>query len=435
MVVNSNKNDNKNINNDNDRVNTNVNIKIDLGQALQKPKRKVKRRKPKVKPEDLMKGMGGANFSGLAPVPLGATYMPSSSTYDTSSQLPAFRPQYLPQPPLMIAAPPALPSPAPAPEAPPAPPALPPAEQPRFIREGVLYDPKSKQTLVLPKAGETGKPALLDPISESRYLPMISEVEQTRREALAQMRATEFPPSIASPSAEFDIVFDSSGGLRTVPRLPPQTEVSPVVEGERKRPAQVSPVAQESPITVKYNPDSKSSNVVTQSGRKLFDGGNAPKGGGDPITTLEGKYYIGSEEVSKDFIKALTKERELYYSLSQGEKTKFTKGLSNEIRGYKVSKEVFDIYQKSRPTATAQQAASGGFSPASFDIFGAIGQALSSAVTGGIVKATTPLTAAIPSPAAGQMATPTSLRFPEGTPPPEKKKKQIQKGEEENKEE
>ena len=85
------------------------------------------------------------------------------------------------------------------------------------------------------------------------------------------------------------------------------------------------------------------------------------------------------------------KERQTYESLSKGEKTKFTQGLTNEVNGQRVSKEVFDLYQKSRPTATAQQAASGGFSPASFDIFGAIGQALSSAVTGGIVKATTPL--------------------------------------------
>ena len=424
MVVNSNKNDNKNINNDNDRVNTNVNIKIDLGQALQKPKKRVKRRKPKVKPEDLMKGMGGANFSGMAPVPLGATYMPSSSTYDTPSQLPAFRPQYQPQP--MIMAPPVIPSlpapPVPSPAPPPEPPVLPPAEQPRFIREGVLYDPKSKQTLVLPKAGETGKPALLDPISESRYLPMISEVEETRREALAQMRATGFPPSIASPSAEFDIVFDSSGGLRTVPRLPPevppQAQVSPVPQAQVSPvpQAQVSPTPQEPVVNVRYI--AGSSHVVTQSGKKLFDKGNA-------ITTLEGKYYVGDEEVSKDFIKALVKKRQTYESLSTAEKSKFTKGLTNQVNGQRVSKEVFDIYQKSKVSsaATAQQASGGGLSPASFDIFGAIGQALSSAVTGGIVKATTPLTAAIPSPAAGQTATPTPLRFPEGPPPPAEKKK------------
>lgn len=75
--------------NDNDRINTNVNIKIDMGQPqIQKPKRRVKR-KPKVQPE-IPTQVPVKN--GLAPVPLGATYMPSSSTYDTS--LPAFRPTF-----------------------------------------------------------------------------------------------------------------------------------------------------------------------------------------------------------------------------------------------------------------------------------------------------------------------------------------------------
>ena len=102
MVVKNMKNSNNNKNNnnasikdnsgsavnDNDRINTNVNIKIDMGQPqIQKPKRRVKR-KPKVQPEIPTQ----VPKNGLAPVPLGATYMPSSSTYDTS--LPAFRPTF-----------------------------------------------------------------------------------------------------------------------------------------------------------------------------------------------------------------------------------------------------------------------------------------------------------------------------------------------------
>ena len=77
--------------NDNDKINTNVNIEIDLGKALKQATRTVDR-KPKLQPPAQPSVINQPNY---APVPMGGTYMPSSSTIDKNTLtdlLTAFRP-------------------------------------------------------------------------------------------------------------------------------------------------------------------------------------------------------------------------------------------------------------------------------------------------------------------------------------------------------
>lgn len=194
--------------NDNDKINTNVNIEIDLGKALKQATRTVDR-KPKLQPPAQPSVINQPNY---APVPMGGTYMPSSSTIDKNTLtdlLTAFRPNVTTPP---IAPPPPVNInftggyPIPAPMAAPtmaAPPMMaPPMAAPPMIAPPVTTAPPPPVTTAPPAPVTTTQPTPPAPVTTAPPPPP--------------------PPSQGQP------ITAPNGGLMPPPPPPPPPVLPPV---------------------------------------------------------------------------------------------------------------------------------------------------------------------------------------------------------------
>jgi hypothetical protein len=164
----------------------------------------------------------------------------------------------------------------------------------------------------------------------NEFLDLLKKEEQLRNFVEGETpvaKKERTPPAVVKPEVKPEIKESKRPELMPVPAVAEVREKSPEIQTEKEKRGD----------TV---------HIVTKSGNRLTNKSVSEV----TLKKQEGtdKYFIGEEEVSKNVIKALVKEREYYEGLSTADRKRFTRGLTDDINGIRVTKEVFDVYQKSK---------------------------------------------------------------------------------------